>query len=154
VEANELPLALRRQKLTLQYTTKLESSPLNPAYSCVPFSPGCKMFFDARPTVIPTIGIRVLPQLSEAGIDLDCIARSSICATPPWLLRTAVFVYTLHQLGSKRTNSARSFQIEIPRDPEAFDDYEHIYTDASKDGSAVAAAALSRLGTRVKRLAR
>jgi ribonuclease HI len=34
---------------------------------------------------------------------------------------------------------------------QAFDVYEHIYTDASKDGSAVAAAALSRLGTRVKR---
>jgi ribonuclease HI len=34
----------------------------------------------------------------------------------------------------------------------AFDGYERIYTDASKDGPAVAAAAMSRLGTRVKRL--
>lgn len=30
-------------------------------------------------------------------------------------------------------------------------DYEHVYTDASNDGSAVAAA-LSRLGTRVNRM--
>jgi hypothetical protein len=82
VEANELPVALRRQKIALQYVTKLKSSPLNPAYSCV-FSPDFKVFFDARPTVIPTIGLRVLLQLSEAGIDVDCIARSGICTTPP-----------------------------------------------------------------------
>jgi hypothetical protein len=34
----------------------------------------------------------------------------------------------------------------------AFDDYERIYTPASKDGSAVAAAAPSKLGIQVKRL--
>lgn len=43
VEANELPLALCRQKLTLHYTTKLELRPFNTAYSCVLF-PGCKVF--------------------------------------------------------------------------------------------------------------
>jgi hypothetical protein len=88
VEANEMPLALRRQKLARQYTIRLKSNPSNPAYSCV-FTPCCKALFDARPTVIPTIGIRMQQQLCETGINLDCIARSGICAAPPWLMRTA-----------------------------------------------------------------
>jgi hypothetical protein len=142
---------LCRQKLALQYATKLKSSPLNPAYSCG-FSLGCKVFFDARPTVVPTMGIQVLPQLSEASIDLDCIARTSVCATPPWRLQTAMFLYTLYQLGNKNQISPDLFKSKFRETLKAFDDYEHIYTDASKVGSAVAAAALSRLGTRVKRL--
>ena len=35
VEANELPLDLRRRKLGLQYAIKLSSNPSNPAYNCV-----------------------------------------------------------------------------------------------------------------------
>ena len=34
IEANELPLSLRRYKLTLQYYTKLISCLQNPAYNC------------------------------------------------------------------------------------------------------------------------
>jgi hypothetical protein len=55
VEANELPVALRRQKLTQQYMLKLKS---NPDYSCV-FEPCRKALFGARPTAILTIGIRM-----------------------------------------------------------------------------------------------
>ena len=35
VEADELPLELRSEKLALQYVLKLKSNPSNPAYSCV-----------------------------------------------------------------------------------------------------------------------
>jgi hypothetical protein len=100
MEVNEMPLALQRQKLTLQYTKKHKSNPSNPAYSCV-LAPGYKALFDARSTDILTIGIRMLQQLSETGINLGCLARSGICAAPPWLLRTATFVDCWHQLGSK-----------------------------------------------------
>ena len=34
VEANEAPLSLRREKLALQYYTKLQSCPSNPAFEC------------------------------------------------------------------------------------------------------------------------
>jgi ribonuclease HI len=151
VEANEMPLALRRQKLTLQYMLKLKSNPSNPAYSCV-FEPCRKALFDARPTAIPTIGIRMQQQLSETGINLDCIARSGICAVPPWLLRSAAVIDSLHQLGSKSEIAPDLFRSKLNEMLAVFDGYERIYTDASKDGPAVAAAAVSRLGTRVKRL--
>ena len=34
VEVNEPPLSLRREKLALQYYTKLQSCPSNPAFEC------------------------------------------------------------------------------------------------------------------------
>ena len=37
VEASELPLEQRRIKLSLQYITKLKSTPSNPAYNCAPW---------------------------------------------------------------------------------------------------------------------
>jgi ribonuclease HI len=151
VEASELPLSLRRQKLALQYITKLKANPSNPAYSCV-FAPCYKALFEARPAVIPTIGIRMQQQLSDAGINVGCVARSGVCAAPPWVLRTAVFVYTLHQLGSKSEVAADLFQSKFWEILASFVGYERIYTDASQDGPAVAAAAISRIGTRVKRL--
>ena len=58
VEANELPLKLRREKLALQYITKLRSNPNNPTYQCV-FEPSFAFLFEARPSVIPSIGIRM-----------------------------------------------------------------------------------------------
>jgi hypothetical protein len=147
VEANEMPLALHRQKLALQYIIRLKSNPSNPAYSCV-FTPCYKALFDARPTVIPTIGIR----MSETGINLECIARSGICAAPPWLVQTATFVDCLHQLGGKSQIAPDLFRSKFNEILTAFDGYERIYTDASKDGPAVAAAGMSRLVTRVNRL--
>jgi ribonuclease HI len=65
---------------------------------------------------------------------------------------TSCILYTLYHLGNKNEVAPDLFKSEFHEILQAFDDYEHIYTDASKDGSAVAAAALSRLGTRVKRL--
>ena len=35
VEANEMPLSLRRDKLSLQYILKFKSNPSNPTYDCV-----------------------------------------------------------------------------------------------------------------------
>jgi hypothetical protein len=52
-------------------------------------------------------------------------------------------------LGSKSEIAPELFKSKFHEILKAFDDYEHIYTDPSKDGSAVAAAALSRLGTRL-----
>lgn len=72
--------------------------------------------------------------------------------TPPWLLRTAAFVHVLHQLGSKSEIAPVLFRYKVHKTVEAFDDYVHIYTNTSKDGSAVVAAAVSTVGTRVEHL--
>ncbi len=49
VEANELPLQLRRQKLALQYVVKLENNPRNPAYASV-FQPNFTHSFELSTT--------------------------------------------------------------------------------------------------------
>ena len=81
MEANELPLILRREKLTLQYITKLKSSPDNPAYTCV-FEPKYTLLFEAKPFVIPTLGVRVKDLLSDTGIRFECVEKSSLTCPP------------------------------------------------------------------------
>jgi hypothetical protein len=110
-----MPLALRWQRLALQYVINLKSNQSNPANSCV-FTPCCKALFDATTTAVPTTGIKMQQQLSETGINLDCIARSDICAVLPWLLRSTTFTDLLTPVWQQERNSTRSVQIEIQRD--------------------------------------
>ena len=46
-EADEPPLTLRREKLALQYSTKLKSCLSNPAYDCT-FNPKYKQHFERK----------------------------------------------------------------------------------------------------------
>ena len=46
-EADEPRLTLRREKLALQYSTKLKSCPSNPAFDC-PFNPKYKQHFERK----------------------------------------------------------------------------------------------------------
>jgi hypothetical protein len=85
-------------------------------------------------------------QLSETCINFDCIARPGVCAVPPWLLRSAAVIECLHQLGSNSEIAPDLFRSKLNEMLAVFDGYECIYTDAS-NGSALAAAAVSRLGT-------
>ena len=65
VKAGELPLYLRRQQLSLQYIVKLRSNPSNPAFHCV-FNSGFNRLFEARPSVIATLGHRLQECLLES----------------------------------------------------------------------------------------
>jgi hypothetical protein len=100
VEANELPLQLRRQKLALQYGVKLKNNPRNPAYASV-FQLNFHPLFESRPGVIPTLGIGMHQALADCGIEVGCIAQYSIPSSPPWLLHQPCFDYTLYSLGVK-----------------------------------------------------
>ena len=54
VEANELPLRLRREKLALQFATKIAANPNNPVYDTI-FNPRYVDFFARKPRVIPAV---------------------------------------------------------------------------------------------------
>ena len=58
VEAGELPLEHRRIKLSLQYVTKLKSTPSNPAFDCV-FRPEYEPKYLRNTKVISPLGIRI-----------------------------------------------------------------------------------------------
>ena len=84
VEAHQMPLDLRRQKLALQYAIKVAANPGNPAYKCV-FEPDYVGLFERKPNAIPTFGIRIQEQLQELSFDPTLIANFHYPEVPPWL---------------------------------------------------------------------
>jgi hypothetical protein len=152
VEANELPLRLRSQKLALQYILKLKSNPGNPAYSSV-LQPNYRAVFDAQPNIVPTLGLRLRQALSESGVNLNCIAQRLIHSTPPWLFRTPGFCYTLYYMGTKSNTSPDLYLSRYMKlVSEDYEGYDKIFTDSLKQGICVAAAAVSHDKVLVKRL--
>ena len=88
VEAHELSLSSRRLKLSLNYVTKLNSCPTNPAYSAVFEPQNAKLFAERPQFVTPPLGLRMLPQLQSLGLDLDVIDDNSFLDTVPRTLCT------------------------------------------------------------------
>jgi hypothetical protein len=151
VEANELPLALRRQQLSLQYITKLHSNPANPAFNCV-FKSGFTRLFEARPHVIPTLCLRLHQSISDSGITLTNIARYSITQFPTWVLKAPEFQFSLLSLGSKSDVSPTVYQAQFKELASAYIGYTRIFTDGSKIGEAAGAAAILASHVSNKRL--
>ena len=151
VEANELPLTLRRQKLALLYILKLRSNPSNPAYASV-FHGSCKVLFDAKPSCIPTLGLRMLQPLSDSVVSLSCIAEHCLPKIPLWLLQPPHFNYSLYRFGTKSFTPPDFYLSAFKELLSDFPDHQKIYTDGSKQGSTVAAAAVTKGQVLVKRL--
>jgi len=84
VEADELPLDLRREKLSLQYVMKVAANPTNPTHQCI-FEPDYVDKFERKPNVIPSFGIRIRGSLNELAFDTNLVARFEFPETPPWL---------------------------------------------------------------------
>jgi len=150
VMANEPPLQLRRQKLTLQYCVKLASNPCSPHYSCV-FNPQFKAQFTKKPNQIATLGIRTSQMLRDIGLTRKDIVINKIPTTPPWLLARPVVNLELHCYDKSSTSPelCKSKFLEIRH---SFRNYYELYTDGSKDGSRVSSAAISKDITKTSRL--
>ena len=58
-----------REKLSLQYVTKLAANSRNSAYDCV-FNPKYERFYNNKPTAIESLGLRIQPLLEEANINI------------------------------------------------------------------------------------
>ena len=82
VEANELPLSLRREKLALQYISKIAANSTNPVYECI-FNPNFTQLFENKPNAIPIFGIRHRESMETLAIEPDAIANFQY-PTPPW----------------------------------------------------------------------
>ena len=68
VQDSEPPLYIRRRMLIIQYSLRLGSSPSNPAYNKV-FNAKFKASFSSKPNQIPTLGIRIAPELEKIGFN-------------------------------------------------------------------------------------
>ena len=68
-ESNEPSLYTRREKLSLQYTTKLAANPKNPAHNCV-FNPKYEGFYNNTLSAFKPLGLRIQPLLEQANISI------------------------------------------------------------------------------------
>jgi ribonuclease HI len=102
--------------------------------------------------VIPTLGLRMHEALTDCGIELGCITQYSLPSSPPWLLHRPCFDYTLYSLGTKSDTSPDLYLSRYKELVSTYQDCRRIFTDGSKKGSAVSAAAVTFGKVLVKRL--
>ena len=140
-EADEPSLHLRREKLSLQYATRLAANPSNPAFT-VTFSPQFLDICERKPNTIRPFGLRVLPLLESSKINPKNIEKQFITDIPSWCIRKPNILFDLHTNKKSVSNShimKQNFQILQSR----YRSYQHIYTDGSKDGEKVGCAFIS-----------
>ena len=140
VEANEAPLILRREKLALQYFTKLQSCPSNPAFECT-INPKYKELFARKESAIPSFGIRMQSVLDNSNILNENVHETVIPEVPPWTLHQPRVNLDLSKLCKKDTSSL----VFIQKYNEIKDEHSYctpIYTDGSKDNDRVGCAAI------------
>ena len=140
VEANEAPLSLRREKLALQYFTKLQSCPSNPAFECT-INPKYKELFARKDSAIPSFGIRMQSVLDNSIILNENVHETVIPEVPPWTLHQPRVNLDLSNLCKKDTSSL----VFIQKYNEIKDEHSYctpIYTDGSKDNDRVGCAAI------------
>ena len=135
VEANEAPLSLRREKLALQYFTKLQSCPSNPAFDCT-INPKYQECFARKESAIPTFGIRLKSVLENSGFSNNNVHQTIIPEIPPWTLYRPRVNLELSNLSKRDTPSL----VFIQNFNEIKNDHSYctpIYTDGSKDNDRV-----------------
>ena len=135
VEANEAPLSLRREKLALQYFTKLQSCPSNPAFDYT-INPKYQECFARKESAIPTFGIRLKSVLENSGFSNNNVHQTIIPEIPPWTLYRPRVNLELSNLSKRDTPSL----VFIQKFNEIKNDHSYctpIYTDGSKDNDRV-----------------
>ena len=141
VEADEPSLYLRREKLSLQYAIRLAANQRNPAFK-VTFSPQFLELYEHKPNAIKPFGIRISPLLESSNINPNNTEKHFITDIPPWCIRKPNILFDLHTSKKTVSNSnilKQNFQVLQSR----YTEYQHIYTDGSKDGEKVRYAVLS-----------
>ena len=141
-EANEPPLELRRKKLSLQYTTKLSSTPENPAFDAVFNVPRyIKTAVAKNENLIKPLGLRVKDDLAELAWKKEDTDDFFFSPIPPWQLQTPEIDLGLADT-TKGETDAETYKTAFRDLLGKYQGFEQIYTDGSKSETAVGAAAL------------
>ena len=132
VEADEPSLTLRREKLSFQYAFRLAANPSNSAFK-VTFSPQFLELYERKPTAIRPFGLRVLPLEDSTNINPNNIEKHFVTEIPSWYMKKPGILFDLHTSKKSASDSLimkQKFYILQSR----YTEYQHIYTDGSKDG--------------------
>ena len=140
-ESNEPSLYTRREKLSLQYTTKLAANPMNPAHNCV-FNPKYERLYNNTPSAIKPLGLRIQPLLEQANISIKNVQPFSLPSKEPWTQNPPKVILDLHK-NKKSEVDSHIFKTEFLEIKSAYKHYMSIYTDGSKQDEKVACAVIS-----------
>jgi ribonuclease HI len=140
-EANEAPLGLRRDKLAIQYITRLKSNPSNPTYRCC-FELLNNDRFVNKPSFIQPFGMRILTLLDDMNFNLTAVSSFRVADQGPWTLHRPRVLLSLHT-GVKSEIPPQVLKEEFNVFLSGEMDSTHIYTDGSKDHTGTACAAVS-----------
>ena len=142
-EANEPPLALRREMLGMRYTLKLRQFPTHPTYPYV-FSRHATRS-DGR--MRPSFGIRMKNLFSDAEISFRGVRRTWDTPSPPWGNANPEVDLSLSLV--KKDNllpaEARARALEHIA---SYDGYIRVFTDGSKTSEGVACSFVAGCETR------
>ena len=73
-ESNETFLYIRREKLSLQYTTKLAANPKNTAHNCV-LNPKYERFYKNTPSAFKPLGLKIQTLLEQTNISIKIFSH-------------------------------------------------------------------------------
>ena len=145
VEANEPPLRVRREKLSLQYAAKLAANQENPAHATFfTHDDISNRLFENKPNAIKPIRMSLKESLEQTSISPNKIKESGVIELPPWTIESPAVLYDLTHYKKSDTNSI-SFKSHFNELKSKYADHFAIYTDGSKDGQKVGCASISKL---------
>lgn len=138
-EAHELPLALRRDMLSMRYACKLRQFPEHPTYSHVFARRSLAVFQHGRqPRAVPFC-VRVKRLLREAEINVRRIRPVLASQFPPWELRCPEIDTSLTRVNIKQLTETEARSLALER-MGSYANYQHVYTDGSKTETGVGSA--------------
>ena len=141
-EADEPSLALRREKPALQYAIRLAANPNNPA-SKTTYPPQFSDLYKSKPHAIKPFGLRILPLLEGSKIHTKNIQEHDMATLPSWCVKKPTVLFDLHN-GKKSESNPCILKQNFQELQSLFSDYEHVFTDGSKDGDKVGCAYISK----------
>merc|ERR1712045_977010 len=123
VEANELPLSLRREELAMKYALKIKSNRNNPTYSSLfNIDEHKEKFIDVKENAtrnnfpLESSSLYIDKLFQDAEIDVECIKPTKIPSFPAYIAEPVDVCFSLHDYPKKKTlkgsytlNSTSSF---------------------------------------------
>ena len=147
VEAAEPSLALRREKLDLQYAIRFAANPNNPA-SKTTYTPQFSDLYESKPYAITPFGLRILPLLEGSKIHPKNIQEYDMATLPSWCVKKSTVLFDLHD-GKTSESSPCILKQNFQELQSRFSD---VFTDGSKDEDKVRCAYVSKDAQQTLRL--
>ena len=139
IEADEMPLALRRKALCMRYVIKLLQFPDHPTYRAIFSKHTLDQLRKGGPERTSAISVRFSLFLQQSGIRTGHVKRYRPSASPPWdrvlpIIDTSLSAVPKGQLSLEELHWRALEMVNL------YSDYVAIYTDGSKSSHGVGSA--------------